>query len=229
MGQQTSDGSRQRAVLWDLDGTLVDTAEHHFAAWVGTLGPRGVDLTPEVFLRTFGRRNVDVLRDMLGDELTDDEVRTLGGAKEVEYRARVSVGPLVLLPGVAEWLARLHDSGWRQAIASSAPHANIAAILDGLGLHDAFDAIAGEEDVTRGKPDPQIFLVAAAKLGIPPERCIVVEDAPAGVEAGRRAGMRTIGVGGAHGKLDADMVVASLADLAPDAFDRLLARERVTG
>jgi beta-phosphoglucomutase len=229
MARSASDPTPQRAVLWDLDGTLVDTAEHHFAAWVGTLGPRGVDLTPEIFLRTFGRRNVDVLRDMLGDDLTDDEVRALGGAKEVEYRARVSVGPLVLLPGVSTWLARLRDAGWRQAIASSAPHANIEAILDGIGLHDAFDAIAGEEDVTRGKPDPQIFLVAAAKLGVPPERCIVVEDAPAGIEAGRRAGMRTIGVGGAHGRLDADLTVASLADLPHDAFDTLLTRVRVTG
>jgi beta-phosphoglucomutase family hydrolase len=211
-----------RAVLWDLDGTLVDTADHHLAAWRQTLGPRGVVLSPEMFMRTFGRRNVDVLRDLLGNGLTDDEVRDLGGAKEADYRERVRAGRLFLLPGVERWLKRLRAAGWRQAIASSAPHANIDAILDGLALRDTFDAVAGEEDVERGKPDPQIFLVAAVKLGVPPERAIVVEDAPAGVEAARRAGMRTIGVPHAHETLDADIVVDSLTDLPDDAFDALL-------
>lgn len=217
-------GQGDRAVLWDLDGTLVDTAEHHFAAWGNVLGARGVDLTREAFLRTFGRRNVDVLRDMLGDGLSDEDVRDLGASKEIDYRARVRAGRLATLGGVDRWLALLRERGWRQAIASSAPHANIEAILDGLGLHGAFDAVVGEEDVQRGKPDPQVFLVAAAKLGVPPERSIVVEDAPAGVEAARRAGMHSIGVRTGHGNLDADLVVDSLADLPVDAFERLLDR-----
>jgi len=211
-----------RAVLWDLDGTLVDTADQHFAAWTDTFAPREVALERAAFLSTFGRRNVDVLRDMLGDDLSDDDVRTIGLAKEENYRARVAAAPLETLPGVAVWLRRLRQEGWRQAIASSAPHANIAVILDSLSLRDAFEAIVGEEDVQRGKPDPQVFLVAAAKLEAPPARCIVVEDAPAGVEAAHRAGMRSIGVRSGHRHLDADLVVDSLADLPRDAFDRLL-------
>ena len=210
-------------MLWDLDGTLVDTADHHLAAWKKVLGPRGVDLNRGAFLRTFGRRNVDVLRDLLGDGLADEVVQRIGNAKEEDYRNLVRAGTLVTLPGVAGWLIRLRQEGWRQAIASSAPYANIEAILDALSLHDAFDAIAGEEDVHRGKPDPRIFLVAAAKLGVPPDRSIVVEDAPAGVAAARGAGMRVIGVRTGHGDLEADLVVDTLADLPIDAFDRLLA------
>jgi beta-phosphoglucomutase len=211
-------------VLWDLDGTLVDTAQQHFAAWVEVFGPRGVTLSPETFLSTFGRRNMDVLRDLLGHDLTDDEALQIGAAKEVSFRQQVLTGELAPLAGVAEWLPRLRAAGWRQAIASSAPHANIEAILDRIQLHSAFDAIVGEEDVQRGKPDPQVFLVAAAKLGVKPERAIVVEDAPAGIEAARRAGMRSIGVAGSHPPeyLDADLVVSSLADLSPDAFEQLL-------
>jgi len=200
----------------------VDTADQHFAAWTDTFAPREVALERAAFLSTFGRRNVDVLRDMLGDDLSDDDVRTIGLAKEENYRARVAAAPLETLPGVAVWLQRLRQEGWRQAIASSAPHANIAVILDSLSLRDAFEAIVGEEDVQRGKPDPQVFLVAAAKLEAPPARCIVVEDAPAGVEAAHRAGMRSIGVRSGHRHLDADLVVDSLADLPRDAFDRLL-------
>ena len=214
-----------RGVLWDLDGTLVDTAQQHFASWVDVFGPRGVTLSPELFLRTFGRRNIDVLRDLLGDHLSDDEALQIGAAKEQRYRQLVLAGDLMTLPGVDQWLTRLRAAGWRQAIASSAPHANIEAILDVLDLHAAFDAIVGDEDVQRGKPDPQAFRIAAARLGVTSERAIVVEDAPAGIEAARRAGMRSIGVAGSHPPeyLDADLVVSSLADLPPDAFDQLLA------
>lgn len=219
-----------RGVLWDLDGTLVGTAEHHFAAWVEIFGPRGVSLSPEAFLGTFGRRSMDVLRDLVGEHLTDDDVLQIGAAKESSFRRQILNGDLAPLAGVADWLSRLHAAGWRQAIASSAPHANIEAVLDRLGLHDAFEVIVGEEDVQRGKPDPQVFLTAAAKLGVSPARAIVVEDAPAGVAAARAAGMRSIGVAGSHPPeyLDADVVVNSLADLSPDAFEQLLARSAAT-
>jgi HAD superfamily hydrolase (TIGR01509 family) len=217
-----------RGVLWDLDGTLVDTAQQHFAAWVEVCGPRGVTLSPETFLGTFGRRNMDVLRDLLGQDLTDDEVLQIGTAKETSFRRQVQTGELAPLTGVAAWLTRLRAAGWRQAIASSAPHANIEAVLDRLDLHAAFDAIVGEEDVQRGKPDPQVFLVAASRLGVSPERVIVVEDAPVGIAAARAAGMRSIGVAGSHPAeyLAADLVVNSLALLSPDAFEQLLVRPR---
>jgi beta-phosphoglucomutase len=128
---------------------------------------------------------------------------------------------LVPLPGAREWVVRLRRAGWRQAIASSAPRANVDVMLESVGVRDRIDAVISAEDVSRGKPDPDVFLAAAARLGVPPGNCVVVEDAPAGVEAARRAGMRRIGVN-AHTPLDADIYVRSLLELPENAFDRLI-------
>jgi beta-phosphoglucomutase-like phosphatase (HAD superfamily) len=109
-------------------------------------------------------------------------------------------------------------------MASSAPRANLEAIINALGIGDYFSAVVSAEDVTRGKPDPQVFLTAAAKLRVAPAACVVVEDAPAGVEAARRAGMRALGVLTGHAELPADLSVRTLDELPDDAFDRLLKR-----
>jgi beta-phosphoglucomutase len=126
------------------------------------------------------------------------------------------------LPGVADWLHRLHQEGWLQAVASAAPRANIDAVLEALSSTHIFQAIVSAEDVHRGKPDPEVYLTAAARVGVPPERCIVVEDAVPGVEGARRAGMRSIGVRRDGKELPADIVVQSLDLLEPDAFEKLL-------
>ncbi len=129
-----------------------------------------------------------------------------------------------LLPGVRRWLDSLRSEGWLQALASSAPRANLEAIVAALDLGPYFAAVVSAEDVTRGKPDPQVFLAAAAKLKAEPKACVVVEDAPAGTEAARRAGMRAVGVLTSHTELSADLVVRTLEELPEGAFDELLAR-----
>lgn len=126
------------------------------------------------------------------------------------------------MPGARHWTQRLAQDGWRQAIASSAPRENIDVVLAVIGLAPCFQAIVSAEDVTLGKPDPQVFLAAAARLGSAPAQSIVVEYAPAGIEAARRAGMASIGVRRNGAPLPADLAVASLADLSTDAFSRLL-------
>jgi beta-phosphoglucomutase len=126
------------------------------------------------------------------------------------------------LAGAADWIVRLHKEGWRQAIASSAPRANVDVALEVLAWTPFFDAVASGDDVRAGKPDPQIFLLAAERLGVPPNRCIVVEDAAAGVEAARRGGMRSIGVGAAAAERGPDLSVPTLRDLPGDAFERLI-------
>jgi len=217
-----------RAVIWDLDGTLIDSGEYHWLAWQETLAGEGYDLTRERFAASFGQRNDAVLRSYFGPDLSVSEIERIGAAKEARYRELVRTRGIELLPGVRHWLARLKAEGWRQAIATSAPQLNIAAIIEVLHVEGLFDAVVSAEDVERGKPDPEIFLAAAAKVATPPARCIVVEDAPAGVEGGRRAGMATIGVLSTHAHLEADSVVASLDQLPVDAFDRLL-RDRAVG
>jgi HAD superfamily hydrolase (TIGR01509 family) len=210
-----------RAVLWDLDGTLVDSGEMHWWSWRDTLGAINVPLTYEQFTGTFGQKNDRILRSWLGPDATAARIAEVAEAKESEYRRLVSVHGLQPLPGAPEWVERLRAEGWRQTIASSAPRKNVEVMLVAIGLAAAFDGIVAAEDVGKGKPDPEVFLTAAARLGATPASSIVVEDAAAGIEAARRAGIRCIGV--TDPTLQADVVVASLTDLAPDAFDRLIA------
>jgi HAD superfamily hydrolase (TIGR01509 family) len=210
-----------RAVLWDLDGTLVDSEAFHWQSWVYALEADGVSVTYQQFKASFGQRNDRILKRWLGPDSDVDRIERIAEAKEAEYRRLAAVHGLTPLPGAAEWLARLQAHGWRQAIASSAPRQNVDVMLDALGLTSRFDAIVASEDVTIGKPDPQVFLTAASRLDTAPSHAIVVEDAVAGIEAARRAGMRSIGVSRTT-PLEADVFVASLSDLAEDAFDRLV-------
>ncbi|MBC8159810.1 MAG: beta-phosphoglucomutase family hydrolase [Roseiflexaceae bacterium] len=211
-----------RAALWDMDGTLLDSAAYHWQAWHDTFAAEGRPLTYEEFVASFGQRNDTILRGLLGDDLPDAELARIGDAKEALYRQLVREQGVALLPGVRDWLGRLREAGFRQAVASAAPRANIEAILDALEIRPFFAAITSAEDVQRGKPDPQVFLLAAERLGVAPSRCVVLEDAPAGVEAGQRAGMRVIGVRSSHATLTADIAVDTLEQLPEDAFARLL-------
>lgn len=215
-------GDARRAVLWDVDGTMIDSSEYHWLSWREALEAEGFPLTREQFSAVFGRRNDEILRGYFGEDLPDAEVERVGGSKERTYRELVRTRGIELLPGVRGWLERLKAEGWLQAVATSAPRENIEAIMPALGLAGYFDAAATAEDVTVGKPDPQIFLVAAARLGVEPSRCVVVEDAPAGLEAARRARMRCVGVLSHHPELQADIVVRTLEELPPAAFDDLL-------
>jgi beta-phosphoglucomutase len=210
-----------KAVLWDLDGTLIDSSEAHWIGWRDTFAEEGREITHEAFLADFGKRNDEIIRYHFGD-IPAEQVERIAHTKEERYRALVRMGRVVVLPGVRDWLRRLRESGWRQALATSAPHGNIDAIFAVLDIGPLFDVVISSEEVERGKPHPDVFLAGAERLGVPPSRSIVVEDAPAGVEAGKRARMRTIGVLTTHGSLDADVVVRSLEDLPADAFDSLL-------
>ena len=210
-----------RAVLWDLDGTLVDSEDLHWKSWQHAMGAEGLVVTFGQFRASFGQRNETILRGWLGPGASMGRINRVAAAKEIEYRRLAAEHGLTPLPGAAEWLVRLHAAGWKQAIASSAPRLNVDVMLRALHLERYFDAIVSSEDVTAGKPDPQVFLVAAAKLDVPPSRCIVVEDAAAGIEAARRAGMRSIGVNRTE-TLSGHFFVRSLVELPADAFDQLI-------
>jgi beta-phosphoglucomutase len=212
-----------RGVLWDLDGTLIDSGELHYDAWREVLTGLGRPFDRSAFATSFGKRNDTILRELLHVEGTDEEIWRISDHKEELYRTLVRRHGAPLLPGATAWLQHLKQDGWRQAVATSAPLANVDATLEPLGLRNYFDAVVSAEEVGRGKPDPLVFLTAAERIGVAPSRCVVVEDAPAGLEGARRAGMAAIGVLSGHfAALEADVVVPSLVDLHEDDFVRLL-------
>ena len=211
-----------RAVIWDLDGTLADSEQYHWLAWRQVMKDEGFEITHNQFLATFGQRNQTVLAGWLGEDATEARMDRIGDAKEAAFRQFVRTRGCISLPGAVDWVKRLSLDGWRQAIASSAPRANIGVMLEALGIASHFDLIAASEDVTVGKPDPQVFLVAASRLDVPPSQCVVVEDAAAGVEAARRAGMPSVGVRAQGEALQANVFTRSMAELGDRAFDRLL-------
>src|SRR5689334_23381825 len=170
--QDTKTFGRRRAALWDVDGTLIDSSEYHWLSWQGSLAAENFSITREQFAQTFGQRNDEILRGYF-PRYTPEEIARVGEAKEVAYRALVRERGIDLLPGVGRWLSKLKEEGWLQAVASSAPLLNIEAIISALRLEDFFSAIASAEDVTAGKPDPQVFLAAARKLSVEPSACVV--------------------------------------------------------
>ena len=211
-----------KAVLWDMDGTLINSEELHWIAWRETMAKEGLAIKRDQFLSTFGQRNDSIIPAWLGSAATAERIERIGEAKEKLYRDLVRDVGIAFEPGVATWLHKLQQHGWQQAIASAAPRANIDAILEALSAKHIFQGIVSAEDVDRGKPDPEVYLLAATRVGVPAERCIVVEDAVAGIEGARRAGMRSVGVSHNNKELHADVVVESLEVLEPDAFDRLV-------
>jgi beta-phosphoglucomutase len=220
--------SADAAAIWDVDGTLVDTAELHFRAWLDLCRDLGRPFTRDEFAATFGRRNPEIIRALFGPRFSDAEIDDLGERKEELYRAAARQG-VALLPGVRNLLEGLHAAGFRQAIGSSAPRANLDLILGLTGTARFFGAVVSMEDTQRGKPDPQVFLVAAEKLGVAPDRCVVLEDAVAGVQAAKAGGMKCIGVTfvGHHPEATlraagADLVVKNLEEVSVEAVRRLL-------
>jgi beta-phosphoglucomutase len=202
-----------------MDGVLVNTGELHFQAWRRLAESRGQELSREQFTPTFGMTNPDAIRQLFG-ESRPEETRKLALFKEEAFRSLL-VGRVTALPGAAELVRALDAAGHPQAVASSAPRENIDFILEALGLAACFDAVASADDVRRGKPNPEIFTLAARRLGVPPLDCVVLEDAVVGVRAAIRAGMRVYAVTTTRARDElahADRVVDSLEELDSSDF-----------
>lgn len=181
------------AVIWDMDGTLVDSAELHFEAWVKLANELGRPFSRADFATTFGRRNPEIIDYLFQRPHRASEIAELGERKERYYRAEAAKG-ISLLPGAEQLLAAFAEHGIPQAIGSSAPRGNLDMILDLTGSRRFFQEIVSMEDTQRGKPDPEVFLVAASKLKAEPSCCVVFEDAVAGVQAAKSGGMKCVAV-----------------------------------
>jgi beta-phosphoglucomutase len=228
-------GNTGYGVIWDMDGTMVDTAELHFQAWSRLAHERGMPLTRPAFVATFGQRNPEVIRFMFGTHFSEQEIHELGQRKEAFYREAARQG-VALLPGVEQLLAGLQGARFRQAIGSSAPRENLLLILQLTGTEPYFDALVSMEDTQRGKPDPEVFLLAAGKLGVEPAHCLVIEDAPAGVSAAKAGGMKCIAVhaAGHHPEeslrnAGADRLVRSLEEVSVLVIRQILESPMAVG
>ena len=211
------------AVLWDMDGVLVDTGDFHFESWKVAFDEIGVPFNKEAFRKTFGMNNAGILEWVFGRKPNPDEFSRISDKKESVFRALVK-GKAMPLPGVLTWLKQFQDWGMKQAITSSAPPENIEALVSELKIKDYFHEIVTGFDLP-GKPNPDVFLKAARKLQVLQEKCIVVEDAIAGVEGAKRAGMKCIAVtttnpGSALEK--ADFIFDNLGEMSKEDFLSLL-------
>lgn len=213
-----------RGILWDMDGVIANTAPFHFEAWRNTFHQRGVEFTKEDFKHSFGLRNDSIIRNILGGEVSAEDIEAISKDKEAHFRDCVPLS-LPPLPGVTKLLKVLKEAGFRMALASSAPKDNLNLLTHNLGIADYFDAIVSDKEVSEGKPSPKLFLLAAEKLKVPPHNCIVIEDAVVGVEAAKAAGMKCIAVTNTHPReslSQADLVVHSLEKVELRTIESLL-------
>ena len=204
--------------LFDWDGVIIDSSSHHEESWERLAREEARTLPPDHFKIGFGRKNEFIIPSLLGWTRDPAEIRRLSLRKEALYRAVVAERGLSALPGVRTWLERLRDAGVPCAIGSSTHRANIDLSLGLIGLAEFFTGIVTAEDVSHGKPDPEVFLTAAARISRPPERCVVFEDAHVGIAAARAGGMRVVGVATTHPASDlitTDLAVHRLDELQP--------------
>ena len=210
-------------IIFDLDGVLIDSVGAHLESWRVLGRQRGKTITEACFLSTFGRPNADIVPILFPEEATPEGLRRIADEKEAAYRDLVR-GRLPVVPGAVELVRGCRATGLKLAVGSSTPPENIALALEEMGVADCMVAVVSGDDVRRGKPDPEVFLTAAERLGLAPEQCVVIEDAPAGVEAALRAGMRVAAVATTHPAEElakAHCVTASVVDLSPETLRRM--------
>ena len=188
---------RTKGVIFDLDGTMVDNMMIHHAAWKKKLAEYGLDLTMEEIKEKIHGINVDILSRLFGNRFTPEEVNRISGEKEKEYRSIFS-RQLNLIPGTMDFIKSLEKRGLSMAIATAAPPENVDFIIDGLKIRQFFKTILHADDVSKGKPDPEIFIKAIDALGLQPGECVIFEDSPTGAKAAAASGCSVVIVTTTH-------------------------------
>jgi beta-phosphoglucomutase family hydrolase len=205
----------KKTILWDMDGVIVDSYPFHFAAWQETFAKRGVEFNKEEFTKLFGTRNDFIIGSVMGSEFPQRDVKIMVQEKEEAFRRKAtkSIKPF---PGAVRLLHAIKKANLKLGLVSSAPKENIDLILGELDLEGIFDCIVFGQEVSESKPSPQIYLLAAKRLEVTPDDCVVIEDSPLGVQAAKTAGMKCLGITNTHPqqKLEqADKIVNSLENV----------------
>jgi len=203
--------SAEIAVIFDLDGVIVDNMRYHRDAWDIFLKKHAPHIDLELFSRHFGKSNRELMAMVFKREVSEKEARLRGEEKEAIYR-RIYESHVFPLPGLIPLLQNLKGEGIKTAIASSAPRINIDFVLDRIGCRKYFDLVLDVSSSLKGKPDPGIYLTAAGMLCFPPDRCLVFEDSIPGVQAAGAAGMTVIGVTTSYKKENLKNTAGSIGD-----------------
>lgn len=216
-----------RAVIFDVDGVLVDSYDAHLRSWREVLAERGLAMSDAEFAQTFGRTSREIIARFWGDDVDDATARAIDDRKEALYRDLIR-SAFPAMDGAVALIDELRAAGFVLAVGSSAPPENVVLTLECLGRRDAFAAMVTGRDVTRGKPDPQVFQLAAERLAIPAPSCAVIEDAPAGIRAAVAAGMTSVALAGTAppatlAEAGAHATVDSLRELSAERLRRLIA------
>ena len=213
--------------IFDWDGVIIDSSAHHEESWERLANETGYQLPPGHFKKGFGMKNEVIIPNLLGWSSGPAEVSRLSLRKEALYREIVLEWGLQPLPGVASWLDQLRAHNIPCVIGSSTHRLNIQTGLELIGLADRFQSIVSAEDVSHGKPDPEVFLTAASRIGVAPEACVVFEDALVGIEAAHRGQMKAVAVATTN-PIDllhtADLAVHRLDELTVEQLQQLLGR-----
>ena len=218
--------SQPKAVIFDVDGVLVDSYQAHWHSWHDTVQELGLDMTEEQFASTFGRTSREILAQLYPDHsYSDEKIREIDDRKEELYR-QIVADDFPEMAGANELIDALIADGFKVGVGSSGPPENVELALSKLGRTERFEAAVTGRDVTKGKPDPEVFLTAASRLEIEPRWCAVIEDAKPGIAAARAAKMLAIGfLSTGHTPADfenAHWMVKSLGELSPTTiFERI--------
>lgn len=212
------------AVLWDMDGVIVDTAPFDFEAWRRMFSKRDIEYTEAEFKKSFGRRNEAIIPEILGKPVSQEEIKAFAREKEALFR-RLAKDKIKPFPGAVELIRALAENDIKMALVSSTPPRNIDAVLDDLRIKHLFQTIISGADVSRGKPDPECFLLAASRLGIQPEYCVVIEDSTAGIKAAKSAAMKCVAVTNTRLRRElkqADLIVDTLQSIDVSTLQQLI-------
>lgn len=223
----------QFAMLFDMDGVLIDSYQAHFESWQVVAAEYGRTYSEEQFIAGFGRKSQELIREQWegAADWPDEKVIELEVKKEDAFR-EILKRDFPAMPGARQLMADLHAEGFRIAVASSGPRVNVELVIDELNIREFLSASVTADDVTIGKPHPQVFLKAAEKAGVAPEFSCVVEDAPAGVAAAKAAGMVCFGFVQssplAQPLPEADVVVSQLDQITPANTAELIQNRTLT-
>ncbi|MBI9049685.1 MAG: beta-phosphoglucomutase [Anaerolineaceae bacterium] len=204
-----------QAAIFDLDGVIVDTAKYHYLAWKRLAYALGFDFTERDNERLKGvsrQHSLEILLEIGQQSLNEEEKQTYAAMKNdwyVEYIQQLHTNEI--LPGVTDYIEKIRNRGVKTAIGSASK--NTPLILERLGIRKMFDSVVDGNKVSKAKPDPEVFLRAAAEIKVIPQACVVFEDAEAGIEAALRAGMGAVGIGRPASLIEADAVIEGIWQL----------------